>query len=163
MTNCKRALALALALLLSACAGPSAASVAPSNANPAITCHGGIDRASCPEIAASALALVDHTHGTPAHVWVTDALFCSASPDCLFDPTANFPYPVPPTGGQWRGSAEIAFAGSLEHAGVLVAIVGGRYSATLLGYRIPRPGWCSGDCGASPTASSRWRWGVRPV
>lgn len=79
------------------------------------------------------------------HLWITDGLFCP-NEESLFDPRANCPAPVPPESGQWVGSVEVAFDGNDEHAGIYVARVGGGYTATLIGYRVPSPGWCLSNC-----------------
>ena len=80
---------------------------------------------------------------TPVKVWVDTGILCPRA-DCLFDPSQNFPYPMPPEGGQWVANVEIAFAGSALHAGLQVAQVGQAYVPVLIGYREPLAGWCSG-------------------
>ncbi len=87
---------------------------------------------------------------TPTNVWISSGTLCPAA-DCLFDPNVSFPQPTPPEGGQWIGSAEVAFAETDRHAGLNLATVGTRLVAVLIGYRVPLLTWCSGAC---PTEST---------
>jgi hypothetical protein len=108
-------------------------------------CLGGVAQATCDEAISVALAAVASSGWTPAHIWVNSGFFCP-SQDCLFDPAQNFPYPLPPDGGQWVANVEIAFAGTDQHAGLHIAQVGSKLVPVLIGYRVPLPGWCSGTC-----------------
>jgi hypothetical protein len=67
----------------------------------------------------------------------------------LFDPNANFPAPNVPEGGSRFGYAEVAFAETDAHAGMNLATVGSTIVADLIGYAVPRGGWCSGLCATS--------------
>jgi hypothetical protein len=108
-------------------------------------CLGGVAQATCDEAQKVALVAVAGTGWTPTHIWVNSGSFCPRE-DCLFDPTQNFPYPLPPSGGTWVANVEIAFAGTDKHAGLHIARVGSRLVPVLIGYRAPLPGWCSGNC-----------------
>lgn len=145
-------------LLLAGCAGATTpqSGTPPQDtapASPVISCLDGVPATDCVRVAAAALGAVTSFGKTPVHVWVNTGFLCPRA-DCVFDPTQNFPYPQPPSGGTWVASAEIAFAGTNQHAGLHVAKVGSSYVPVLIGYRVPLPGWCSGSC-ASPTPSRR--------
>jgi hypothetical protein len=92
-----------------------------------------------------ALEAVEASGLIPTRVWVNSGFLCPRQ-DCLFDPTQNFPYPPPPDGGTWVANAEIAFAGTDEHAGLQIAEVDSNLVPVLIGYHAPLPGWCSGTC-----------------
>jgi hypothetical protein len=77
--------------------------------------------------------------------------------ECLFDPSANYPAVSAPSGGAWIGSAELAFAGSREHAGLNLARIGSHLVATLIGYRVPPLDWCSGTCPSAAVTAGRFR------
>jgi hypothetical protein len=130
----------------SAATGSPAASSIP----PTVSCHGSVTPQLCGRMASAALTAVGAAHGHATQVWVTDGLFCAADPSCLFDPAANFPYPAIPNGESWVGSVEVAFSGTDVHGGVLVASVGPRLVPSVVGFAVPKPGWCSGDCGGGP-------------
>jgi hypothetical protein len=104
----------------------------------------------CGPAADVALAAVSPSGRIPVQVWVNTGFFCPRV-DCLFDPTQNFPYPPPPSGGDWVATVEIAFGGTALHAGLHVAKVGDSYVPVLIGYRVPLPGWCSGSCLVVPS------------
>jgi len=140
-------------LLLAGCAAatvPKVGTPPPPTAPtvPAISCAGGILATDCGHVAEAALSAVASFRNRPVHVWVNTGFLCPRA-DCLFDLSQNFPYPQPPSGGTWVASAEIAFAGTDEHAGLHVAKVGSSYVPVLIGYRVPLPGWCSGSCASS--------------
>lgn len=119
-------------------------------------CIGGLSPATCDEATQVALAAVASSGWTPTAVWIDSGQFCPAE-DCLFDPSQNFPYPDPPSGGQWIANAEIAFAGTDQHAGLNIAMVGGAMAPVLIGYRVPLPGWCSGGCPSSVAIDGSYR------
>ena len=126
---------------------PSAAtpSRSTSPSKPVIECEAGFDQATCDKAATVAVLAVAKSGWTPTHVWISSG---SLAPivDLLFDPNANFPAPNVPEGGTNLGSAEVAFAENASHAGMNLAAVGPDIVADLIGYRVPRPGWCSGMC-----------------
>jgi hypothetical protein len=109
------------------------------------TCVGGVPRATCDDAARVALATVVSTGWTPTRLWVNSGVFCPRE-DCLFDPSQNFPYPLPPSNGTWVANVEIAFAETDRHAGLMIDQVGTNLVPVLIGYRVPLPGWCSGQC-----------------
>jgi hypothetical protein len=82
------------------------------------------------------------------HVWLNTGSLAPTS-GLLFDPSANFPAPSVPEGGTRLGSAEVAFAETDRHAGLNLAVVGSSIVANLIGFAVPRPGWCSGECTVS--------------
>jgi hypothetical protein len=127
---------------------PSTAPSSGAPASPAVSCLGGVPATVCAPVADAALAAVAGSGRTPVQVWINSGFFCPRA-DCLFDPNQNFPYPQPPTGGEWVANAEIAFGGTAEHAGLHVARVDETYVPVLIGYRVPLPGWCSGSCPSS--------------
>jgi len=53
---------------------------------------------------------------------------------------------VPPDNGKWVANVEIAFAETDAHAGLMIDQVGTNLIPVLIGYRVPLPGWCSGQC-----------------
>ena len=108
-------------------------------------------------MAAAAIDAVADRHAAVTNVWLSSGALCFVAPDCLFDPNANFPIDTPPEGGNWVGSAEVAFAGTDEHAGVSLARVDGAIVAKLLGYRVPPLTWCSGGCPTSSTVDGPFR------
>jgi hypothetical protein len=110
-----------------------------------VDCLGGIDAESCSTIAAATLRMLTDPTRIPAHVWVNSGFLCP-EPACLFDPNANFPVPQPPASSAWIGNVEVAFNGTNEHAGFQVAMQGTDVVPVLIGYRVPRPGWCSFNC-----------------
>jgi hypothetical protein len=120
------------------------------------TCIGGLAQATCDGAARAALASVAPSGWTPTWVWIDSGQFCPRQ-DCLFDPSQNFPYPEPPSGGQWVGNAEIAFAGTDQHAGLNVAEVAGAFVPVLIGYRVPLLTWCSGGCPSSASTDGAYR------
>ena len=89
---------------------------------------------------------------TPTGAWINSGVFCAAAPDFLFDPDAMIECPAPllPEGGQSVGRVEVASPAGAQHAGLNVALVGGRYVPTLIGFAVPKLNWCSGWC---PTAT----------
>jgi hypothetical protein len=159
----RRALAVLFAVgTISACGSapytPRGTDSSPSVdlAQPAITCHGAVDLAACNSAAEEALRAVTESGWSPVHVWINTGQLCPSA-DCLFDPAANFPYPIPPADGQWIASAEVAFAGSEQHAGMNIAAVGSELQAVLIGYRVPPWTWCPGDCPTSATTNGPFR------
>jgi hypothetical protein len=132
---------MALTVVLAGC-GPTA-KVTLGPATPA--CEEGVDQATCDESARVALAAVTSSGWTATHVWVGSGELCPRQ-DCLFDPNQNFPYQPAPSGGTWTTNVEIAFAGTDQHAGLMIAKVGIQLVPVLIGYRVPLPGWCSGTC-----------------
>jgi hypothetical protein len=146
---------IAIAVAAVAC-GPSPATLAPSPAPSTaavqlvVDCETGFDQATCDKVVTAALRVVAPSGWTATHVWISSG---SLAPivDLLFDPNANFPAPLVPEGGTNLGSAEVAFAESDRHAGMNLAVVGVDVVANLIGYAVPRRGWCSGTC---PSSSS---------
>ncbi len=140
---------IVLAIVMAACGSDGATGTPTTQASPAASvstfCGNGVEEPFCADAARVALAGVADAARTPTQVWIYSGEL-SPVPDLLFDPTANFPLPETPEGGTWIGSAEIAFAGSDEHAGLNIAQVGSKLVAVLVGYRTPSPGWCSGVC-----------------
>ena len=149
-------------LVLTACGGPvpptaSTPSSPPlSPQPPVVDCLGGVEQATCDRVLPVALAAVGPSGWTPTHVWINSGFFC---PDvgCLFDPTANVPYPMPPEGGKWVANAEIAFAETDKHAGLHIASVGDQLQAVLIGYAVPALTWCSGGCPTSTTTDGPFK------
>lgn len=123
---------------------------------PITTCAGGVSPATCAEAARIAVSAVASSGWTPMRIWINSGLLC---PDqgCLFDPNANFPYPIPPDGGQWVANAEIAFAESDKHAGMNIATDGSGLVPVLIGYRVPALAWCSGTCPSAVTTEGPFR------
>jgi len=111
----------------------------------------------CQSMAAAAIRAVGDRGAAVTNVWLSSGALCPVSADCLFDPNANFPPMLPPDGGNWLGSAELAFAGAEEHAGISLAQVGDQIVAKLLGYRVPPLTWCSGSCPSSATTDGPFR------
>lgn len=110
-----------------------------------------IDQATCDKALKVVLAAVAPSGWTPTHVWLNNGLLAPMQ-ELLFDPSANFPYSIPPDNGQWIGSAEVAFAETDQHAGMNLAAVGNNIVADLTGYAVPHRDWCSGECpGATAT------------
>ncbi len=105
---------------------------------------------------AAALGAVAPSGWTPTHVWTNSGLLAPLQ-EMLFDPSANFPYPMPPDSGQWIANAEVAFAETDRHAGMNVAMVGADVVAELIGYVVPQPDWCSGTCPSSSTTDGPLR------
>jgi hypothetical protein len=139
----RAAIVVGLALALAGC-GPQPAAMPTAAGTPvAMTseCRGGIPQATCEEVQAVALAAVASSGRVPVYVSMARGLFCP-DVDCLFEPNRNYPAAVPPDGGTWVASVEIAFAGTDEHAGLHVAQVGSKLVPVLIGYRVPSPGWC---------------------
>jgi hypothetical protein len=151
-------IAIALvATMLSACgASPSPSATADASAPsigsrlPVTECLGGLDQATCDRATDVALATVMSSGWTTTHLWINSGSLAPI-PDLLFDPNANFPAPATPDGGTMIGNAEVAFVQTDMHAGMNLFRVGSDLRATLVGYRVPLAGWCSGSC---PTASS---------
>jgi hypothetical protein len=131
---------------------PSAATPSRSTqaSKPVVECDAGFDHATCDKAATVALLAVAKSGWTATHVWISSGSLAPVA-DLLFDPNANFPAPMVPGGGTNLGSAEVAFAENASHAGMNLAAVGPDIVADLIGYRVPRPGWCSGMC---PVSSS---------
>ena len=100
-------------------------------------------QADCSETLRLVLAAVAGTGWTPVHVWINSGQLCPFV-EGLFDPNQNFPYPLPPAGGQWIGNAEVAFAETDKHAGFNVARAAMGVIPVLIGYRVPLLTWCSG-------------------
>ena len=132
-----------LAVALSAC-GPSPAP-AVSSGPPVVECLGQLDQATCDKALPVVLAAVAPSGSAPTTVWLNDGAL-SPVPDLLFDPSGNFPMPFRPELGTFLGSAEVTFAGTDRHAGLNLYDNGSAIVADLVGYAVPRPGWCSGDC-----------------
>jgi hypothetical protein len=132
------------------------ASLQATTEGPMVECLGGVDQPTCDGVLQVALAAVKSSGWTPAHVWISDGLLAPI-PNLLFDPTANFPYPLPPDDGQWVANAEIAFAETDQHAGMNVASVPGDLRAVLIGYAVPPLEWCSGECPTSTTTDGPFR------
>jgi hypothetical protein len=150
--------AVVLTMSLMGCASsPGAAAPVPgaSGLQPE-SCIGGLSPATCDSAANVALAAATSSGWTPTAVWIDSGQLCPAQ-NCLFDPSQNFPYPDPPSGGQWIANAEIAFAGTDQHAGLNIAMVGGAVVPVLIGYRVPLPGWCSGGCPSSVVIDGNYR------
>ena len=136
----------ALLFLTVVLAGCASAPLASSTVQPVTrACVGGVAPSTCDEAVRVAFAAVAGSGWTPTHVWVDSGVLCPRV-DCLFDPTQNFPYPAPPHSGTWVANVEIAFAGTDKHAGLMIEHVGTNLVPTLIGYRAPLPGWCSGTC-----------------
>ena len=150
--------AVVLTVSLMGCASsPGAATPVPGASGPATeSCIGGLSPATCDHAANVALAAVTSSGWTPTAVWIDGGQLCPAQ-DCLFDPSQNFPYPDPPSGGQWIANAEIAFAGTNQHAGLNIAMVGEAMVPVLIGYRVPLLGWCSGGCPSSVAVDGNYR------
>jgi hypothetical protein len=110
-----------------------------------MACVGGVSQTTCDDATRVALAAVAAQGWTPTHIWVNSGVLCPRQ-DCLFDPSRNFPYPPPPNSGTWVASVEIAFAESEVHAGLMIDRIGASLTPVLIGYRVPLPGWCSGQC-----------------
>jgi hypothetical protein len=148
----RRTLAIVLMVLgVAACGSPvpptaSAASSAPLQ----VSCESAIAQTSCDEAVKTSLAAVESSGWTATQIWVSTGQLCPTAL-CVFDPSQNFPYPDPPAGGQWIGSAEIAFVQTDQHAGLNIASVGSGLVPVLIGYRVPLLTWCSGSC---PTSSA---------
>ena len=123
---------------------------------PTETCIGGLSQATCDQAARVALDAVAPSGLTPTYVWIDSGQFCPTQ-DCLFDPSQNFPYPDPPSDGQWVANAEIAFAGTDQHAGLNIADVGGSLVPVLIGYRVPLLTWCSGGCPSSVSIDGNYK------
>jgi hypothetical protein len=138
----RAAILVSLMLAFAGCDRPPASS-SPGSAT--MACVGGVSQATCDDAARVALATVAASGWTPTHIWVNSGVFCPRQ-DCLFDPRQNFPYPAPPNNGTWVANVEIAFAETDRHAGLMIDQVGTSLVPVLIGYRVPRPGWCSGKC-----------------
>lgn len=158
----RRWIAIALiAVALSACGtSPPTSTGVPSPAAASgtsmIECPGGLDQAACDKAAKAALAAVASSGWTPTHVWINSGTLAPVV-DQLFDPSANFPAPNVPDGGTRSGNAEVAFAETDQHAGINLSAVGPDIIADLIGYRVPRPGWCSGTCPSASTTDEPFR------
>lgn len=140
-------------------AGQTSGSSSPSSAStgvPTETCIGGLPQATCDQAARVALAAVAPAGLRPTYVWIDSGQFCPTQ-DCLFDPSQNYPYPEPPSGGQWVANAEISFAGTDQHAGLNIANVAGTLVAVLIGYRVPLLTWCSGGCPSAVVTDGDFR------
>jgi hypothetical protein len=135
----KIGLALLAAAMLASCQ-QSQASLPPL----AVECLGP-SGADCDGAVHAALTAVAASGYRPIHLWITDGLFCPAK-EFLFDPLANCPVPIPQAGSRWVASVEVAFGSTDLHAGMYVTEVASAYNATVIGYRVPRPGWCLSDC-----------------
>jgi hypothetical protein len=136
--------ALSALLIVGACAATPISRSDIAQVSPQVTCL-GVPAPVCDPVRDATLAAVASSGRIPVKVWVNTGILCPRA-DCLFDPMQNFPYPMPPEGGEWVANVEIAFAGSALHAGLQVAKVGQAYVPVLIGYREPLPGWCSGAC-----------------
>lgn len=123
---------------------------------PTMACLGGVPPTTCDQVLPVALAAVAPAGWTPTQVWINSGFFCPRE-DCLFDPNQNFPYPSPPEGGQWVANAEIALAQTDKHAGLHIAQVGSGLVPVLIGYRVPLPDWCSGECPSTSTTDGPFR------
>jgi hypothetical protein len=121
-----------------------------------LDCLGGLEQKTCDKVVEVVLRTVAPSGWTPVHVWVTSGSL-APTVDLLFDPNANFPAPNVPVGGTMLGSAEVAFAGTDEHAGMNLAVVGTNIVADLIGYVVPRSGWCSGICPSGSTTDGPFR------
>lgn len=107
----------------------------------------------CHDMAAAALNAVSPHSVDVTNVWLTTRVLCFVDTPCLFDPDAKFPEITPPFGGEWLGSAELAFGDGPEHAGVSIAQIGDQVIAKQIAYRIPPPNWCSGTCATTAPPS----------
>ncbi len=167
----RHVIAVVLAAALVGCAGPVGTATPPATPPPATphsslgsgstgpateSCIGGLAQATCDAAARVALAAVVPSGWTPTWAWIDGGQFCPRQ-DCLFDPSQNFPYPEPPNGGQWVGNAEIAFAGTDQHAGLNIAEVAGALVPVLIGYRVPLLAWCSGGCPSSASTDGVYK------
>lgn len=95
-------------LLVGGCATAiTATASAPSSngvsASPAVSCLGDVPAAVCLSVADAALGAITGSDRTPVQVWINTGFLCPRA-DCLFDPNQNFPYPEPPSGGEWVAS-----------------------------------------------------------
>jgi hypothetical protein len=143
--------------VLACSAGPGAATPSSTRASkPVIECEAGFDQATCDKAATVAVLAVAQSGWTPTHVWISSGSLASMV-DLLFDRNANFPAPNVPEGGTNLGSAEVAFAENPSHAGMNLAAVGPNIVADLIGYRVPKAGWCSGMCPESSSARVTFR------
>ena len=131
---------------LSAC-GPGPATPSPSVpvGSPTVACLGGLDQATCDETLSVVLRAVAPSGWTPTHVWINSGSLAPI-PELLFDPSANFPAPILPSGSTPIGNAEVAFAETDKHAGLNLVAMGRDVVAELVGYVVPHPGSCSGAC-----------------
>ena len=111
---------------------------------------------TCDRAASVALKAVAPSGWKASQIWIDSGQFCPTE-DCLFDPSQNFPYPNPPSGGQWVANAEIAFTATDEHAGLNIADVGGTLVPVLIGYRVPLLTWCSGGCPSSVSTQGNYK------
>jgi hypothetical protein len=144
--------AMTVALTSMSCSSAPTTSPQASTSEPRIHCGDAFSESQCQAITESALGVLGQEAYITSDVWVRGFTLCG-SQNHLFDMTAlDCPVPPPPLGGgYWRAGVEVAFAQNALHGGVNVAEIGGRYAATLIGYRVPDPGWCDwvGDCFAS--------------
>jgi hypothetical protein len=145
---------IAIAVTVLAVAACTTSATAPTT-TPVTECL-GIDQSTCDRALDPVLAAVAPSGWTPTHVWLDDGLL-SPVQALLFDPYADFPYPIPPDNGQWIGSAEVAFAETDQHAGMNLAAVGSDIVADLTGYAVPPRDRCSGDCPSSSASDGRFR------
>ena len=159
----RRLVFVLLALTFAACAAtptaPGVGSVAGSSsppATPTMDCLGGVPQSTCDRVLPVVLDAVAPSGWGPSHVWINSGNLCPVE-KCLFDPDQNFPYPLPPDGGQWVANAEVAFAGTDKHAGIEVAQVGSGLVPVLIGYRVPLPTWCSGTCPSTSSTDGPFR------
>lgn len=137
-------------------ATPTVSPAAQTPAPPTASCMSGQSQSTCDDAVRVALAAVASSDWTPTYVWIDSGQFCPTQ-DCLFDPGQNFPYPNPPSGGQWVANAEIAFAGRDQHAGLNIADVTGTLVPVLIGYRVPLLTWCSGGCPSSSSIDGNYK------
>jgi hypothetical protein len=143
-------------LILLACGSTPIPSPTAASEALIVDCLGGLEQATCDEVLPVALLVVGSSGWTPVHVWLNSGLLAPMV-EQLFDPSANFPYPMPPDGGEWVANAEIAFAETTKHAGIHIASVGDRLHAVLIGYAVPALNWCSGQCPTSTTTDGPFK------
>jgi hypothetical protein len=137
-----RAISIAGVLALVACSPTPIPSAQPSLGELTIHCGDVFVPVECQAISAAALAAASGSGLSATDVWVRGFTLCVNEKNLFDMQTLNCPVPPQPTGGEWSAGVEIAFGGAIQHAGVNVAEIGGQYRATLVGYRVPDPGWC---------------------
>jgi len=133
---------------------PTAA--APTGSGGIVECLDEYLARQCPDIARAVGSAVAPSGWTVIRIWISSGMLCPQE-SCLFDPDHNFPYPLPPAGGQWVANAEVAFSETDRHAGLNVAQVGSNIVTVLIGYRAPLLKWCSGGCPSSATTDGTFR------
>jgi hypothetical protein len=143
-----RAIVVFAIIWLAACGSSPSATPTPSPSavgKPIVACLGGLNQATCDEVLPIVLRTVAPSGWTPTHLWINSGSLAPI-PELLFDPAANFPAPILPSGSTPLGNAEVEFAETTKHAGINLALAGSAVVADLVGYVAPLPGWCSGSC-----------------